>query len=142
MEVGGIGLKPSNPYPQHSEKLAEKSIDVSSSVSQLADVEKVLTDPLVKGNNVENEESKQSLERLDDRQIEDMLHKGIQEVNKRLHVSSNMLQYSYHKKTKTVMVKVLDAETKQVIREIPEQKALDAIAKMWELAGIMVDEKK
>lgn len=39
------------------------------------------------------------------------------------------------------MVKVVNTETDEVIREIPPEKILDMVAKMWELAGIMVDEK-
>jgi flagellar protein FlaG len=40
------------------------------------------------------------------------------------------------------MIKVIDRETKELLLEIPPEKALDAIAKMWELAGIFVDERR
>ena len=33
-------------------------------------------------------------------------------------------------------------ETKEVIKEFPPEKTLDMIAKVWEMAGIMVDEKR
>jgi len=39
------------------------------------------------------------------------------------------------------MIKVINSETDEVIREIPPEKILDLIAKLWELAGIIVDEK-
>ena len=39
------------------------------------------------------------------------------------------------------MVKVINSETNEVIREIPPEKILDLVAKMWELAGILVDER-
>ena len=32
--------------------------------------------------------------------------------------------------------------TKEVIKEIPPEKTLDMIAKAWELAGILIDEKR
>lgn len=51
-------------------------------------------------------------------------------------------EYSYHKKTNRVSIKVLDADTQEVIREIPPEKSLDMLQKMWELAGILVDEKR
>jgi len=41
-----------------------------------------------------------------------------------------------------VRVKVLDSETNEVIREIPPEKILDMVAKMWELAGLIVDERR
>jgi flagellar protein FlaG len=40
------------------------------------------------------------------------------------------------------MVKVIDIETKDVIKEFPPEKILDMVAKMWEVAGIMVDERR
>ena len=37
------------------------------------------------------------------------------------------------------MVKVINEDTNEVIREIPPEQILDMVAKMWELAGILVD---
>ncbi len=34
-----------------------------------------------------------------------------------------------------------DTETNEVIREFPPKKIQDMIAKMWEIAGLFVDEK-
>lgn len=51
-------------------------------------------------------------------------------------------EYSYHKETKRVSIKVFDADTNEVIREIPPEKSLDMLQKMWEMAGILVDEKR
>ena len=39
-------------------------------------------------------------------------------------------------------IKVIDRESKKVIKELPPEKTLDMIAKAWELAGIMVDERR
>ena len=38
-------------------------------------------------------------------------------------------------------IKIIDKDTKKVIREYPPEKTLDMIAKVWEMAGLMVDEK-
>lgn len=51
-------------------------------------------------------------------------------------------EYSYHKKTNRVSIKVIDRDTNEVIREIPPEKSLDMLQKMWELAGMLVDEKR
>jgi flagellar protein FlaG len=51
-------------------------------------------------------------------------------------------EYSYHEKTNRVSIKVINADTDEVIREIPPEKSLDMLQKMWEMAGILVDEKR
>jgi flagellar protein FlaG len=40
------------------------------------------------------------------------------------------------------MIKIVDKETKEVIKELPPEKTLDMIAKIWEVAGLLVDEKR
>ncbi|MCR4705189.1 MAG: flagellar protein FlaG [Lachnospiraceae bacterium] len=50
--------------------------------------------------------------------------------------------FGIHEKTNRVTIKIVDKETKEVLREFPPEKTLDMIAKAWELAGIMVDEKR
>jgi flagellar protein FlaG len=52
------------------------------------------------------------------------------------------LDFSIHEKTKKIMVKVLNQDSGEVIREIPQEKHLDLLAKLWEMAGILVDEKR
>ncbi len=51
-------------------------------------------------------------------------------------------EYSYHKETNRVSIKVIDSDTDEVVREIPPEKSLDMLQKMWEMAGILVDEKR
>ena len=54
----------------------------------------------------------------------------------------NTAKISYHEATKRISVKIVDNDTKEIIREIPPEKTLDMISKMWELAGLVVDEKR
>ena len=58
------------------------------------------------------------------------------------HMDRTRCEYSYHEKTKRVSIKVFDDETGEVIREIPPEKSLDMLQKMWEMAGILVDERR
>lgn len=51
-------------------------------------------------------------------------------------------EFSYHKQTNRVSIKVIDEDTDEVIREIPPEKSLDMLQKLWEMAGILVDEKR
>ena len=73
----------------------------------------------------------------------DELVRAIGDVNKSIRTYDRKLQYSIHEKTNTIMVKVIDISdgSDRVIREIPPEKILDMVAKMWEMAGIIVDER-
>lgn len=51
-------------------------------------------------------------------------------------------EYSVDKKTNRISIKMIDEETDEVIKEIPPEKSLEMLAKVWELAGILVDEKR
>lgn len=51
-------------------------------------------------------------------------------------------EYSVDEKTNRISIKMIDEETDEVIKEIPPEKSLEMLAKVWELAGILVDEKR
>jgi flagellar protein FlaG len=70
------------------------------------------------------------------------LIEAIQKTNQTIKGATCNFEYSIHEKTKQIMVKVIDIETKDVIKEFPPEKILDMVAKMWEVAGIMVDERR
>lgn len=68
------------------------------------------------------------------------LKNAVEEMNKQMHDSEAI--FGIHEKTNRVTIKIVDKETKEVIKEYPPEQTLDMIAKVWELAGIMVDEKR
>ena len=72
---------------------------------------------------------------------EKKLIEAIEKANKSLQGVKTSFEFSIHEATKEIMVKVINTETNEVIREIPPEKILDIVAKIWELTGIMVDEK-
>ncbi|OPZ87881.1 MAG: flagellar protein FlaG [Firmicutes bacterium ADurb.Bin419] len=67
---------------------------------------------------------------------------AIEKANKAITGAKTQFEFSIHEKTNEIMVKVIDSETQEVIREIPPEKILDMVAKMWEMAGILVDERR
>lgn len=71
----------------------------------------------------------------------EFLQKTISRANKQLDNTNREFDYSIHEKTGQFVVKVINSETKEVIREIPSEKTLDAVARMWDLMGVFVDEK-
>jgi flagellar protein FlaG len=67
---------------------------------------------------------------------------AIEKANKAISISNRKFEYSIHEKTKEIMIKVIDSDTNEIIREIPPEKILDMVAKMWEMAGLVVDERR
>ena len=72
----------------------------------------------------------------------DQLKKMIEEMNKKINNSNEVAMFGIHEETNRVMIKIMDKDTKEVIKEFPPEKTLDMIAKIWEMAGILVDEKR
>lgn len=69
------------------------------------------------------------------------LIKRIEKAFKTMEGPQTMLDISIHDKTHQIMVKVLNKETGELIREVPSEKMVDLVAKMMELAGAIVDER-
>lgn len=57
-------------------------------------------------------------------------------------LSKTRCEYSYDEDTKRVSIKVYDKDSDELIREVPPEKSLEMLQRIWELAGIMVDEKR
>jgi flagellar protein FlaG len=66
---------------------------------------------------------------------------AIEKANKAVQGINTSFEFAIHEKTHEIMIKVLNRETKEVIREIPPEKTLDMVARLWEMAGIIVDER-
>lgn len=74
--------------------------------------------------------------------VSDPLKKAIAEMNKKINNSNEEAVFGVHEETNRVMIKIVDKDTKEVVKEFPPEKTLDMIAKVWEVAGILVDEKR
>ena len=68
------------------------------------------------------------------------IKKAVEDINKKAKNSEAI--FGIHEGTNRVTIKLVDRETKEVIKELPPEKTLDMIAKVWEMAGIMVDERR
>ena len=70
------------------------------------------------------------------------IRKAVDEINKSATGSQSEAIFGIHDKTNRVTIKIVDKKSREVIKEYPPEKTLDMIAKVWEMAGIMVDEKR
>jgi len=70
----------------------------------------------------------------------DQLNKAVSELNQSPRIKSQNLQFSIDEDSKRTVVKVIDQETKEVLRQIPTKEALE-IAKSFEMAkGQLIDQ--
>lgn len=49
--------------------------------------------------------------------------------------------YAYDEDAKRITIKVYDDETDELIREVPPERSLELLKRVWEKTGIMIDEK-
>ena len=68
------------------------------------------------------------------------IKRAVEEINKRANNSEAV--WGVHDDTNRVTIKIVDKQTKEIIKEFPPDKTLDMIARVWEMAGLMVDEKR
>lgn len=71
----------------------------------------------------------------------EQIKKAVEKLNKSM-MSHSEAVFGIHEATNRVTIKIIDKDTKKVIKELPPEKTLDMIAKVWEMAGILVDEKR
>ncbi|MDP1979273.1 flagellar protein FlaG [Undibacterium sp.] len=68
----------------------------------------------------------------------DEINKAVAEINKSVQVSSQNLEFSVDNDAKEVVVKIVDQQTKQVIRQIPTEEALEIAKSLDKLQGLLI----
>lgn len=68
------------------------------------------------------------------------IKKSISEINSKLNKNTEAV-FGIHDETNRVTIKIIDKDSKEILKEIPPEKTLEMIAKVWEAAGLLVDEK-
>lgn len=82
----------------------------------------------------------ESMETAEGAASNDKLKRAVEEINKK--AADSEAVFGVHDSTNRVTIKIVDKKTKEVLKEYPPEKTLDMIAKVWELAGLLVDEKR
>jgi len=122
MTIGSIG----------SEKVVteyqEKNKEIYNNLSEV-------TSPVELNNYI----SKHPEYRLTQRQ--EMILENVKNVEEELNGLNLSLQYDIHEETHRLMIKVVNNENNQVVKEIPPEKLLDLAAEMYDRLGIFVDEE-
>ena len=105
--------------PQVSEKIANDTMAMNTKE----------TSGEGSGGNAANAEAQQA-----------QIKRAVEEINKKANNSEAV--WGIHEGTNRVTIKLVDKQTKEIIKEFPPDKTLDMISRVWEMAGLMVDEKR
>ena len=68
----------------------------------------------------------------------EQVSKAVQEINKTIQAASQNLEFSVDTEENKVIVKVIDQQTKQVLRQIPTEEALDIAKSLDKLQGLLI----
>ena len=117
-----------------SAELAHQNVDSAASLEDIA-----IVDNASKKGNSDNNKNPDS--QHNPQASKEQLKKAVEKINSGQMENSEAV-FGIHEETNRVTIKIVDKKTKEVIKELPPEKTLDMIAKVWELAGLMVDEKR
>ncbi|MDR0948322.1 MAG: flagellar protein FlaG [Lachnospiraceae bacterium] len=121
----------------------------STEVSQQTQVKEVSQDVAIVDKTTPAVEYARSKEQADNgdnskqqpkEQTTEQMKRAVDKLNKSLPHSEAI--FGFHDATNRVTIKIVDKETKEVLKELPPEKTLDMISKVWELAGMLIDEKR
>lgn len=126
-----ISTPAATPVKEAASVDARKIEAMSSAVKEPVEIKK--NDNSDKGNTQYNEQERQP--------SESTIKEALKEMNRKIG-NNTVAEFGVHEGTNRITIKLKDKETNEVIREVPAEKTLDLIQKAWELAGILVDEKR
>lgn len=72
---------------------------------------------------------------------EKTLEKMTDKLNKMLDGEDTHVEYEVHKWSTFAVIKIIDNKTDEVINEIPAKKLVDAMDRLFDLTGIVIDKK-
>lgn len=133
MTVRGI------PSTMASYQSGESSAKVQSNVSSVGTNSSVTSN---QKNTVMMDSKSEDGQRRDANADMNRMKNAMDQVNEKLKFTKTRCEFSYHEEVNRVSIKVLDKETNEVIREIPPEETYKALEKIWEIAGLLVDEKR
>ncbi len=127
---GSVVQKPQAPVQTEKPESANSSVQAAEQVDRTTSV---VENAQEKGQADNGEQSKEQ-------PSQEQMRKAVEKLNRSMQNSEAV--FGIHEETNRVTIKIVDKTTKEVIKELPPEKTLDMIAKVWELAGILVDEKR
>jgi flagellar protein FlaG len=91
--------------------------------------------------NNQNDQSRES-EQKDKVAEANLLKSAISNANGKLKFKRTKCEFTVYEDINRIAIKVIDRDTDEVIREIPPEETMELVQKLWEFAGLIVDEKR
>jgi len=63
----------------------------------------------------------------------------VEALNDAVEYINRGLRFTIHEDTQRMMVRVVNIETNEVIKEIPPEEVLDTVARIREMIGLLID---
>lgn len=128
---GSVVQRPKTPVQVEKPESATSSVQAAEQVDRTTSVVENAQEKGQSDNSEQGKEQQTSLEQI---------RKAVEKLNKNL--SNSEAVFGIHEDTNRVTIKIVDKSTKEVLKELPPEKTLDMIAKVWELAGMLIDERR
>jgi len=85
-------------------------------------------------------ESLREKQEYSEQDLEDEVRESVKDINEIVDKVKEGLSFQIHEDTEKMMVKVVDLNTDEVIKELPPEEMLDLQARIHEIVGILIDE--
>ncbi len=72
---------------------------------------------------------------------QEKLDNALDKINKTVRIFNHSIHFTKHEETGRLWVKVIDNDTKKVVREIPPEEVLNIEARLKEMVGLLIDEQ-
>ncbi|MBR6147797.1 MAG: flagellar protein FlaG [Lachnospiraceae bacterium] len=125
--------------PVTTQREAENT-DVTSADSATPKIDAITAEVAKASESDTRDDNREQQDRENTKAENEAIKNAVDKMNKNMFNSEAV--FGIHEGTNRVTIKIVDKDTKKVIKELPPEKTLDMIAKMWEMAGILVDEKR
>lgn len=122
----------------NSVSAATNQVQGSQAVNSAAEVEKTTPAVSISENTGRANEGQNKGE--DYTPSNEAVKKAVEVINKKL--GDSRAVFGVHEDTNRVTIKMVSKDSKEVLKEYPVEETLDALAKLWDMAGVMVDEKR
>ena len=95
----------------------------------------------VSSDSIEVSIKKYDQDKNDQKISEKQVQKAVNKLNTLFEDKQTHAEYEVYGKFHDITIRIIDDNTKQILKEIPPKKIIDMIDKLCELAGVLVDEK-
>lgn len=125
---------------QKNQGVAQVEKNYSEGTPAVGETERIDNTTVVVENTASKGQADYGEQSKDQQMSNEQLKKAVEQLNKSINNAEAI--YGIHEGTNRVTIKLVDKDTKKVIKELPPEKTLDMITRVWEMAGILIDERR